>query len=225
MYGTQARKLSLKKAGNCYIKQQSLYISKENIVNRKYRVLAIDGALNHSGWVILDEREKKDGSRQTVGSKYGVIMPNAKMSLAFKLSYIKKEVTDLIKTYKPDVVVFEDTYAGKNALTNARLNNAKGVYIVTVFEVTGEDPVYVNAAVARSCLGFGNNKEDPYEFFSKLFDMSESFNKGNDITDAYTLGFWYIIDERGECQERGKKKKNNKKAIEKKKVEKKKRKN
>ena len=174
---------------------------------RKYRVLAIDGALNHSGWVILDEREKKDGTRQAVGSKYGMIKPNAKMSLAFKLSFIRQELIDIIKTYKPDVIVFEDTYAGKNALTNARLNNAKGVFIVTVYELTGKDPVYVSAAVARACLGFGNNKEDPYEFFSKLFKMEESFDKGNDITDAYTLGFWYITDERGECVERTKKKK------------------
>jgi crossover junction endodeoxyribonuclease RuvC len=176
-------------------------------MTRKYRVLAIDGALNHSGWVILDEREKKDGTRQAVGSKYGMIKPNAKMSLAFKLSFIRQELIDIIKTYKPDVIVFEDTYAGKNALTNARLNNAKGVFIVTVYEQTGKDPVYVNAAVARSCLGFGNNKEDPYEFFSELFKMEENFDKGNDITDAYTLGFWYITDERGECEERTKKKK------------------
>lgn len=175
-------------------------------MTRRYRVLAIDGALNHSGWVVLDEKEKKDGSRQTVGSKYGRIMPNPKLSLAFKLLFIKNEVNDLIRTYKPDVVVLEDTYAGKNALTNARLNNAKGVFIVTVFETTGKDPVYVNAAVARSCLGFGNNKEDPWEFFSKLFNMKESFEKGNDVTDSCTLGFWYITDERGECQERAKKK-------------------
>lgn len=171
---------------------------------RKYRVLAIDGALNHSGWVILDEKEKKDGTTQTTGSNYGMIMPNAKMSLAFKLSYIRQELIKIIKNYKPDVIVFEDTYSGKNALTNARLNNAKGVFIVTVFEVTGRDPVYVSAAVARSCLGFKNNKEDPFDHFSKLFNLKESFNKGNDITDAFTLGFWYITNEKNECKGRRK---------------------
>lgn len=173
----------------------------------KYRVLAIDGALNHSGWVILDEREKADGSREARASKYGKIVPHSKMSLAFKLNYIKTELTKIIKNYKPDVIVFEDTYAGKNALTNARLNNAKGVFILTVYEVTGKDPVYVNAGVARSCLGFKNNKEEPFEHFSELLKLSESFDKGNDITDAYTLGFWYITHERGECLESKKEKK------------------
>ena len=74
------------------------------------------------------------------------------------------------------------------------------MFIVTVYEVTGKDPVYVNAAVARSCLGFKNNKEDPFEHFSKLLKLKESFEKGNDITDAYTLAFWFVTDERGECQ-------------------------
>lgn len=168
---------------------------------RKYRVLGIDGALNHSGWVIVDEKEKKGGARQAVASKYGMIMTNTKMSLAFKLSHIRQELIKIIKTYKPDYIVFEDTYAGKNALTNARLNNAKGVFIVTVYELTGQDPIYVNAAVARSCLGFKNNKEEPFEHFSSLLGLTESFDKGNDITDAYTLAFWFITDQRGECQE------------------------
>lgn len=179
-----------------------------------FRVLAIDGALNHSGWVILDDIGDPNSVR---ASRYGIITPNSKMSLGFKLSYIKKEITDIIKTYKPDVVVFEDTYSGKNALTNARLNNAKGAFILTVFELMHKDPVYISAARARGCLGFKNNKEEPYEHFKKLFNLKESFEKANDITDAYTLGFWYITEQRGECKGRKKKtaKRGEKKGIKK----------
>lgn len=163
------------------------------------RVLAIDGALNKSGWVILDEKETKSGELKISGSKYGTIAPKSTMSLAFKLLYIRKELLNLIKTYKPDVIVLEDVYLGPNVKTGARLNNAKGVYVLTAYEATGKEPVYVAANVARSCLGFKNNKEEPYKYFSELFNLKESFNKGNDITDAYTLGFWYIKNRRGEC--------------------------
>ena len=168
----------------------------------KYRVLAVDGALNHSGWVILDEKEDNKGQLKAVASDYGIIKPNAKMSLAFKLSFVRSALIKIIQEHRPDVIVFEETYAGKNALTNARLNNAKGVFIVTVYEVTGKEPVYVTASIARSCLGFKNNKEEPFAYFSKLFGLEESFLKGNDITDAYVLGFWYIRQQRGECAER-----------------------
>jgi Holliday junction resolvasome RuvABC endonuclease subunit len=171
----------------------------------RFRVLAIDGALNNSGWVLLDEVESDSGKRIIKASKYGILSPNAKMSLGFKLDFIRKELIKMVKSFKPNVVVFEDTYSGRNAMTNARLNNAKGVFIVTVFELMGEDPVYVSAAIARSCLGFGNNKEDPYEYFSKELKLTETFAQGNDITDAYTLGFWYLAERRGDCKERKKK--------------------
>lgn len=178
----------------------------------RFRVLAIDGALNHSGWILLDELESDQGKRIIKASKYGIISPNVKMSLGFKLDFIRKELIKMIKSFKPNVVVFEDTYSGRNALTNSRLNNAKGVFIVTVFELMGEDPVYINAAIARSCLGFGNNKEEPYEYFSKKLKLTETFEQGNDITDAYTVGYWYLAERRGECKEKKKKVKKPKRA-------------
>lgn len=173
----------------------------------KFRVLAIDGALNHSGWVILDEMISAEGEVIIKASKYGIISPNPKMTLGFKLNYIREELIKMMKQFKPNVVVFEDTYSGRNAMTNARLNNAKGVFIVTVYGLLGDDPVYVSAAVARSCLGFGNNKEDPYEYFSKKLKLTETFNQGNDITDAYTLGYWYLTERRGECKDKKTKRK------------------
>jgi len=68
-----------------------------------------------------------------------------------------------------------------------------------VHEVLGSDPLTVTATVARKCLGFKNNKEEPYDFFQKKYKLPESFEKGNDITDAYTVGWWYIISRRNGC--------------------------
>ena len=162
------------------------------------RILAIDGALNHSGWVVLEDKGGV-GWEGVKASKYGIITTKPTMSLGFKLTYIRKEIIKLIKSSRIDVVVVEDTYAGKNALTNARLNNAKGVILQTVFEVLGSDPATVKATVARKCVGFKNNKEEPFAFFKKKYNLPESFEKGNDITDAYTVGWWYILSRREDC--------------------------
>lgn len=168
------------------------------------RILAIDGALNHSGWVLLDTTngEGWDGAK---ASKYGIITPKTTMSLAFKLYYIKQELVKLTKSYKPDVIVFEDTYAGQNALTTARLNNAKGVILMTSYELLNKEPICVKATVARSCLGFKNGKDpkkEPWEFFKKRYQLKNiSYEKGNDVTDAYVLGWWYIFSQKKECCE------------------------
>lgn len=164
------------------------------------RVLAIDGALNKSGWVILEVTEKP-GDKGIKAKEYGLIKPKATMPLGFKLLYIRNEVISLFKKYKPSMIVFEDTYAGKNAKTTARLNNAKGVFYVTAYELLGgNDPLYVGSAEARRCLGIKNNKQDVFEYFKELYKLKETFEKGNDITDAMAVGFWYVYDKREECK-------------------------
>jgi len=170
------------------------------------RVLAIDGALNHSGWAILEDTGK--GKDEIIAKQYGIIKPKATMSLGFKLFYIRTELNSLFNKYKPTIIVFEDTYAGKNAKTNARLNNAKGVFYVTAYELLkGNEPAYVSSVEARRCLGFKNNKNEPYEFFKKMYGLKESFEKANDITDAMTVGFWYLYDKNGDCASNKKEKK------------------
>jgi Holliday junction resolvasome RuvABC endonuclease subunit len=169
----------------------------------KTRVMAIDGALNKSGWVVLDDM---DGTTldSIVNRGFGIISPDAKMPLGFKLSYIRSEITKLMKTYKPSVVVLEDTFSGPNRLTAARLNNAKGVFVLTVYEVLRADPIYANVGRARGCLGFTNKKDEPFAFFQERFNIAKNFKNGNDITDACTLGFWYILNSRGDCARRTK---------------------
>ena len=164
------------------------------------RILGIDGALNCSGWEVTDSPNGK-GVGSVKGANCGTITTKPTMTLGFKLAHIRTEVTKLIKSYHPDVVVLEDTYAGKNALTNARLNNAKGVIFLTIFELMGSDPVCITAAKARACAGFKNNKEEPFEFFKKRFKLKLSFEKGNDVTDACTLIWYYILSSREECHE------------------------
>jgi crossover junction endodeoxyribonuclease RuvC len=163
------------------------------------RILAIDGALNKSGWVIM---ENKNG--EVKPSVYGTISTKPTMSLGFKLAYIRTEFIKIVKTYRPEVIIMEDTYSGKNALTNARLNNAKGVLYLTAYELLNQDPECVTAAKARGCVGFKNNKEEPFAYYQKLYKLKETFKQGNDITDACTLGNWYFIQLKGECK--GKKK-------------------
>jgi len=169
------------------------------------RIVAIDGALNHSGWVVLDVDAEKLESIKSV--KNGKIVPKTNMSLASKLLYIRQELIKLFRTYEPDMIVFEDTYAGKNPKTTSRLNNAKGVILMTAYEWLNKEPACVKAIEARACLGFKNGKEpkrEPWEYFRAKYKLKMGFKAGNDITDAYTLGWWYVKSTGEGCVERKK---------------------
>jgi Holliday junction resolvasome RuvABC endonuclease subunit len=180
------------------------------------RILAIDGALNHSGWALLDTTDG-EGWDSAKASKYGIITTKATMSLAFKLFFIRQELIKIIKSYKPDVIVFEDTYAGQNALTTARLNNAKGIILMTAYEALNKEPVCVKATVARACLGFKNGKDpkkEPWEFFKKRYNLQNiTFERGNDVTDAYVLGWYYILSQTGDCAAKKKPKRKSRKKV------------
>lgn len=188
------------------------------------RVLAIDGALRHSGWVVL---ECDDEYKKPKVKDYGVLVIKDKLPLGTCLACIRQELIHLYNKYKPTVIVLEDTYAGRSAKVSARLNNAKGVFCSTAFELLGKEPTYISAITARSCLGFKNEKEAPFEHFMSKYKLSSAivlecceygsqaetkafckkykkehhFDKGNDISDAFVLGFWYITDMVGQCQE------------------------
>lgn len=166
----------------------------------------MDGALNKSGWVVLDVVDGK-GQDLIKPVAYGVINPKSSLPLSYKLVNIREELINLFRKYRPTVFVFEDTYAGQNKLTTARLNNAKGVFMATAHELLDKEPVYVGAGTARKCLGFKNNKEEPFKYFQEMYNLTESFKQGNDITDAFTLGHWYVVWSREGCIEKKKKRK------------------
>jgi Holliday junction resolvasome RuvABC endonuclease subunit len=165
------------------------------------KILAIDGALNHSGWVLLDAN---DGSNWegVISKDYGSIVVKKTLPLGLKLHYISQEMTRICEEYKPDAIVLEDVYSGINKKTVARLNNVKGVFILTAYNVLGKEPIYVGASQARSCLGFKNNKEEAYSFFRDKYKIKE---ENNDLTDAYVLAWWYVRVIREECDKSGKK--------------------
>jgi Holliday junction resolvasome RuvABC endonuclease subunit len=176
------------------------------------RVLALDPALNHTGWVLLSYTKEGKNQEGISALDYAIWKVKLKQPLGAKLLYNRQELTQLISKYQPDVIVMEETFAGKNPLAVARLNNAKGVYVVTAYEAMGIDPTMVNAKKARACLGFSNDKEEPFAFFKKLFEITEDFKNGNDITDACTVGFWYIMNQRNACLEDIKNKKHEKRS-------------
>ena len=161
-----------------------------------FRIIALDGALNCSGWCCLTY-EGKTGEIQA--EEYGLIKTRATMELGFKLLHVRQEFLRLLAAHMPDMIVFEDTYSGVNRLTTARLNNAKGVFVVTAREYLGSEPVLISPSQARKCLGFKNNKDEPFAYFTQLYGLTFSFAQGNDITDSLTLGHWYIRSQIGGC--------------------------
>jgi Holliday junction resolvasome RuvABC endonuclease subunit len=169
------------------------------------RILGIDLALNHVGWALM--REPKKIGKLILENK-GIVQVNEKekLSLPQKLVYVSKELVKIIRLTKPDIIILEDTYTGPNAEVTAKLNNAKGMALVMIYNLMKAEPICVTAQTVRACIGL-KTKEDVFHHYQKMYKIENNFKKFNDLTDAIALTYYYYCKQNNLCAEKKKHKK------------------
>ena len=68
------------------------------------------------------------------------------------------------------------------------------------------DPILVNAAKVRACLGL-KDKQAVFDHFRRIYKLPKDFKKWNDITDAIALAYYYYFYINDLCKEKSRKKK------------------
>ena len=95
------------------------------------RILGIDPGLGTLGWGVIDT----DGVKHRV-VQYGAILTTPGEALPQRLRAIFKSVTQLMETFQPDEVAFEERFFSKNITTGMAVSAARGVALVAVAEKT-----------------------------------------------------------------------------------------
>ena len=104
------------------------------------RILGIDPGLTKTGFGILDVHNE---SLKVVD--YGIIKPKSKDKLEKRLLIIFKDISAIIKEYKPTIVCIEEVFYGKNFKSALLLGQARGAAMVsaasediTIFEYSAK---------------------------------------------------------------------------------------
>lgn len=146
------------------------------------KILGLDIASISTGYCIFN-------NGRLVKSSCGLIRPNPKKTYGERLLYFESEVRSLIHKHKPDTVIIEDIFKGRNILTFKVLAMFRGVAIKVIFEETNTNPISVMASEARSFIGIKNSKEAAFEFIVNKYNLSDfKFETDNDIVDSIVLG-------------------------------------
>ena len=156
-------------------------------------ILALDVSSASTGVCVFCEGEMVKSSLQTIN-------PNSKKPYGERLQYFKKALEEILANYKPDKVIVEDIFRGRNIKTYKSLAMFRGVCFLTIFEAIGKDPICVMPTEARKLAGVpGITKEDGFDFAVKKYKLTEfDFENFNDITDAIVLALACCeIDNRG----------------------------
>lgn len=146
------------------------------------KILSLDLSSVTTGYCVFNNGKLNKAS-------CGTFKTNPKQTYGQRLFQFSEEIKSLIQKHKPDQIVIEDIFRGRSVKTFKSLATFRGVAILTIFTLTGKDPLSIMAAVARKTVGAGKKKEEAFAFAKKKYKLTKyNFKEHNDIADAIILG-------------------------------------
>ena len=95
-------------------------------------ILGIDPGLAIVGWGVI---EHNAGRFRTIA--YGSIQTPAGMETPQRLLTIHQDLTDIIKTYKPEQMAVEELFFNTNITTGINVAHARGVILLAAVHACG----------------------------------------------------------------------------------------
>lgn len=148
------------------------------------KILALDVSTKSTGWFVTKR-------------SCGKIVPNERLSFGEKLVFFRQELEKLLRKYKPDVVVIEDSYYRPgfgNIHTLKTLVKFAGVAIELCTAYSAEVEIITASTARKYCCGDHEGvfkKQDVFDYFVDKYDLAWDYEGYNDITDAMALSFGY----------------------------------
>jgi len=131
----------------------------------------------------------------THSSKYcfGTITTSANDCLAKRLTVFRKALKNIFTEYKPNIILIEDTFIGKNPAVNKLLSKFGGIAEQLVYEFLKTAPIIISNKTVKAffCV---KTKEALFEVVHDLCSWGDliSYKKYNDIADAMAQ-LWYYL--------------------------------
>lgn len=152
------------------------------------RIFSLDVSASSTGWSYYNLRSNK--------ISFGTIKTKSKDAVSVRLTFFRKTLLKLFKKYKPDVILIEDTFVGKNPSVVKLLAKFGGVAEQLSYEFVGEYPIIISNKTVKAFF-CTKKKEGLFEIIHDLFgwDEKEEFKTHNDIADSIAQNIYYIHSE------------------------------
>jgi crossover junction endodeoxyribonuclease RuvC len=144
------------------------------------RILGIDPGLDTTGYGIIDDAEDR-----FVLLEAGVIRTSPKESIEKRLKKIYRGAQELIKKYKPKVLVLEQLYSHyKHPTTSILMGHGRGVICLAGSEHNLAVVSYPAKRIKKAVTGNGNaSKEQVQRMVENVLEISRT-DIPLDVTDA-----------------------------------------
>jgi len=150
--------------------------------------LGIDPGLNHTGFGIIEEKNK-----QQVYLDSGVISTSVKTDFALRLKKIFFGVEDLIKLWQPDVISIEEVIYAQNVKTALKLGHARGVVLLAGAKANIDLYEYSPRKIKSSVTGNGAAGKDQVKFMvTRLLKLKQQ-SLNLDASDALAIALCFLF--------------------------------
>ena len=149
------------------------------------RILGIDPGYNIIGYGVIE----------TNGCKvvdYGVITTPKGMPISKRLHTIYQAACELMETFKPDEVAFEELFFNNNQKTAVPVAQARGVLLLACKLKMDNLYEYTPLQIKQALTGVGRAEKKQVQYMVKSILGLESIPRPDDAADALAVALCHI---------------------------------
>ena len=143
------------------------------------RILGIDPGLATMGWGVIET----DGYRSRL-VQYGAILTYPRDSFPTRLASIQMGVKNLLDTFKPDEIAFEELFFSKNITTGIQVAGARGVALAACQAYTDKLFEYTPMQIKQAVVGYGGADKHQVQSMVRMLLGIAEIPKPDDAADA-----------------------------------------
>lgn len=157
-------------------------------------IIGIDPGTATTGYgVILAKNLNSTDKDNFECLEYGSIKTSPEMAMPQRLKKIHNELTKLLKTHQPKVMVVENLFFFKNLKTAMPVSQAKGVILLTAAKKNILVHEFTPPQVKMLIAGSGKaEKIQVQKKIQSIFNL-EDLHKADDAADALAIALTYVF--------------------------------
>ena len=153
-----------------------------NRMDGSLRILGIDPGLATMGYGIIESNGDKHKLIQ-----YGVLTTPAGQPTPQRLRAIFTGVQQLMDTFQPEEVAFEELFFSKNITTGMAVSAARGVALVAVVQRTDNLYEYTPMQIKQAVTGYGGADKHQVQMMVKMLLNMKDIARPDDAADALAV--------------------------------------
>ncbi|MDH3004406.1 MAG: crossover junction endodeoxyribonuclease RuvC [Candidatus Shikimatogenerans sp. JK-2022] len=156
-------------------------------------ILGIDPGLNILGISIIKIKSYIKNKIVILKLKE-LYLKNKKLNYLKKLKIIYLYINKIINKFKPNFLVMENTYLGKNVISMKRLIQCQSVISLAAINNKKKIIKYYPKTIKLIITGYGNsNKLDIKKKIEKILNFKYNYNNNYDIIDSLAVSICHIL--------------------------------